>query len=148
MTLPVTRVHGARGARDAYLRAMSSNTAALASLTPRRGCPYGCAGVDLNPFSYEFHEDPYPTYRWLRDHAPLYRNQELDFWALSRHRDVLAASLAWYCFDRESHLLAHTLSSIFCLTTDTNLRDAIVSAVGPAPGELARRARSSSEGGQ
>lgn len=51
--------------------------------------------MELNPFSYEFHEDPYPTYRWLRDQAPLYRNQALDFWALSRHRDVLAASLAW-----------------------------------------------------
>jgi cytochrome P450 len=51
--------------------------------------------MDLNPFSYEFHEDPYPTYRWLRDHAPLYRNDALGFWALSRYRDVLAASLDW-----------------------------------------------------
>ncbi len=51
--------------------------------------------MELNPFSYEFHEDPYPTYRWLRDHAPLYRNDALGFWALSRYRDVLAASLAW-----------------------------------------------------
>jgi cytochrome P450 len=64
-------------------------------LTPRQLGSYCCAGVDLNPFSYEFHEDPYPTYRWLRDHAPLYRNEALDFWALSRHQDVLAASLAW-----------------------------------------------------
>ena len=51
--------------------------------------------MELNPFSYEFHEDPYPTYRWLRDHAPLYRNEALGFWALSRYRDVLAASLDW-----------------------------------------------------
>jgi cytochrome P450 len=51
--------------------------------------------VDLNPFSYQFHEDPYPTYRWLRDHAPLYRNGSLNFWALSRYRDVFDASLAW-----------------------------------------------------
>jgi len=51
--------------------------------------------MDLNPFSHEFHADPYPTYRWLRDHAPLYRNDALDFWALSRYRDVLGASLAW-----------------------------------------------------
>jgi cytochrome P450 len=51
--------------------------------------------MELNPFSYEFHEDPYPTYRWLRDHAPLYRNDALNFWALSRYRDVLAASLDW-----------------------------------------------------
>jgi cytochrome P450 len=51
--------------------------------------------VELNPFSYQFHEDPYPTYRWLRDHAPLYHNDSLSFWALSRYRDVFDASLAW-----------------------------------------------------
>ena len=50
--------------------------------------------MELNPFSWEFHADPYPTYRWLRDHAPVYRNDALDFWALSRWDDVLSASLA------------------------------------------------------
>lgn len=54
--------------------------------------------MDLNPFAYEFHEDPYPTYRWLRDHAPLYRNANLSFWALSRYRDVLGASLDWQTY--------------------------------------------------
>lgn len=54
--------------------------------------------MDLNPFSYAFHEDPYPTYRWLRDHAPLYRNEGLGFWALSRYRDVLAASYDWQTY--------------------------------------------------
>jgi cytochrome P450 len=47
--------------------------------------------VEYNPYAYEIHEDPYPTYAALREHAPLYRNEELDFWALSRHADVLAA---------------------------------------------------------
>ncbi len=42
----------------------------------------------FNPYDYDFHEDPYPTYAWLRAHAPLYRNEELDFWALSRYSDV------------------------------------------------------------
>ncbi|HZR81082.1 MAG TPA: cytochrome P450 [Candidatus Binatia bacterium] len=51
--------------------------------------------MELNPFSHEFHENPYPTYRWLRDHAPLYRNDALDFFALSRFRDVVAASYDW-----------------------------------------------------
>jgi len=51
--------------------------------------------VELNPFSYEFHDDPYPTYRWLRDRAPLYYNADLDFYALSRFRDVLAALQDW-----------------------------------------------------
>jgi cytochrome P450 len=43
----------------------------------------------LDPYDYDFHEDPYPYYRRLRDEAPLYRNEALKFWALSRHQDVL-----------------------------------------------------------
>ncbi len=46
--------------------------------------------VEYNPFSYEIHEDPYPTYRALRETAPLYRNDEIGFWALSRYDDVRA----------------------------------------------------------
>jgi cytochrome P450 len=45
--------------------------------------------VILDPYDYEFHEDPYPYYKRLRDQAPLYHNAELGFWALSRHQDVL-----------------------------------------------------------
>ncbi|UXA17438.1 cytochrome P450 [Mycobacterium sp. SMC-4] len=45
--------------------------------------------VTLDPYDYDFHEDPYPYYQRLREHAPLYRNEELGFWALSRHADVL-----------------------------------------------------------
>ena len=42
----------------------------------------------LDPYDYDFHEDPYPYYKRLREEAPLYRNEELNFWAVSRHRDV------------------------------------------------------------
>jgi cytochrome P450 len=44
-----------------------------------------------DPFDYRLHEDPYPVYAWMREHAPLYRNEERDFWALSRHADVRGA---------------------------------------------------------
>ena len=47
------------------------------------------AAVEYNPYSYEAHEDPYPIYARLRAEAPVYRNDELDFWALSRHHDVI-----------------------------------------------------------
>ena len=43
-----------------------------------------------SPYLYEVHEDPYPFYQRLRTEAPLYRNDELGFWALSRHADVSA----------------------------------------------------------
>lgn len=42
----------------------------------------------FNPYDYEFHNDPYPLYTRLRAEAPVYRNEELDFWALSRYSDV------------------------------------------------------------
>ena len=32
----------------------------------------------LDPYDYDFHEDPYPYYKRLRDEAPLYRNEELE----------------------------------------------------------------------
>jgi len=47
--------------------------------------------VVYSPYAYEIHEDPYPVYARLRAEAPVYRNHEFDFWALSRHEDVLAA---------------------------------------------------------
>lgn len=47
--------------------------------------------LEFSPYAYEFHEDPYPIYRRLREEAPVYYNADLKFWALSRHADVLAA---------------------------------------------------------
>jgi cytochrome P450 len=44
-----------------------------------------------SPYDYEVHADPYPTYERLREEAPVFRNDELGFWALSRHADVSAA---------------------------------------------------------
>jgi len=45
----------------------------------------------FDPYDYDFHEDPYPTYARLRDEAPLYYSERDDFWALSRHADVYGA---------------------------------------------------------
>jgi hypothetical protein len=54
--------------------------------------------VEYNPFSYEIHEDPYPTYELLREHAPAYYNREHDFWALSRFGDIWDAFADWQTF--------------------------------------------------
>ncbi|HEX6417632.1 MAG TPA: cytochrome P450 [Acidimicrobiales bacterium] len=45
----------------------------------------------FSPYDYAIHDDPYPTYARLRDEAPLFRNAEVDFWALARHADVIEA---------------------------------------------------------
>jgi cytochrome P450 len=47
--------------------------------------------MEYDPYSYEIDEDPYPTYRWMRDEAPLYYNEALDFYALTRFEDNLQA---------------------------------------------------------
>ena len=44
------------------------------------------ASPDLvfNPFDREHYRDPYPTYKRLREEAPVYRNETLGLVALSR----------------------------------------------------------------
>lgn len=51
--------------------------------------------MELNPYSRAFKEDPYPAYAWLRAEQPVYRNDDLDFYALSLYEDVLEASRDW-----------------------------------------------------
>ncbi len=55
------------------------------------------SGNDLyyDPYDREIDDDPYPTYRRLRDESPLYRNDQLGFWGLSRFADVEAALKDW-----------------------------------------------------
>ena len=44
--------------------------------------------LTFDPYDYALQDDPYPTYRRLRDEAPLHHVEEHDFWVLSRHADV------------------------------------------------------------
>jgi cytochrome P450 len=55
-----------------------------------RGASSTTATLSYSPYDYQMHEDPYPTYARMREEAPVYHNQELDFFALSRYDDVLA----------------------------------------------------------
>lgn len=53
---------------------------------------------DFDPYSDVFFDDPYELYRWMRDDAPVYRNEHYGFYALSRYDDVLAAHRDWQTF--------------------------------------------------
>jgi cytochrome P450 len=44
-----------------------------------------------DPYDTEIDENPYPIWKQLREVSPVYRNEEHDFWALSRFDDVEAA---------------------------------------------------------
>lgn len=48
-----------------------------------------------DPYDAAIDDDPYPTWSRMRDEAPLYRNDDLDFWALSRWDDVKPALVDW-----------------------------------------------------
>ena len=43
----------------------------------------------FDPYSTEFFEDPWDVYRWLRDEAPVYFDEELGFYAVSRYEDCV-----------------------------------------------------------
>lgn len=49
------------------------------------------AMVVFDPFSEDFFNSPYETYRRMRDEAPVYYSRQYDFYALTRHADVAAA---------------------------------------------------------
>ena len=108
-------------ARDDVLRCAGSRGQRLCQLSRNRRSPHLCrrphpwrpavtvptSDVILDPYDYDFHEDPYPYYKRLRDEAPLYYNSELGFWALSRHADV-----------REGFRNSTTLSNKFGVSLD------------------------------
>ena len=39
--------------------------------------------MGFDPYSQEFFEDPWDTYRWMRDEAPVFHHPELEFYAES-----------------------------------------------------------------
>jgi cytochrome P450 len=53
------------------------------------------SNVYYDPYDFEIDADPYPVWRRLRDEAPLYYNEKLDFWALSRYDDVADGLADW-----------------------------------------------------
>ncbi|HKV19457.1 MAG TPA: cytochrome P450 [Mycobacterium sp.] len=47
--------------------------------------------VVFDPYSDDYFDMPFETYRRMRDEAPLYYSEKYDFWALTRYDDVSAA---------------------------------------------------------
>ncbi len=45
----------------------------------------------FNPVSQDYFDNPYEIYQRMRDEAPVYYDEEEDFYALTRHDDVAAA---------------------------------------------------------
>jgi cytochrome P450 len=51
--------------------------------------------VSYDPYDFAIDADPYPVWKRLRDEAPLYRNEQYGFYALSRFDDVERCLVDW-----------------------------------------------------
>jgi cytochrome P450 len=56
------------------------------------------SSVYYDPYDVDINTDPYPTFKRLRDEAPVYYNERYDVWALSRHADVEKGLVDWQTF--------------------------------------------------
>jgi cytochrome P450 len=56
------------------------------------------ADLVFDPYDAAIDAAPYDVWRRLRDDAPLYYNEQYDFYALSRFADVMSASLDWQTY--------------------------------------------------
>ena len=65
-----------------------------------------------DPYSYAIDDDPHPVWRRLRDEAPLYYNEKLDFYALSRYVDVRDASLDHVTFSSAKSSVLETIKAV------------------------------------
>ncbi|MFD0689504.1 cytochrome P450 [Actinomadura fibrosa] len=54
--------------------------------------------VSWDPYDPTLYADPYPTFRRLREEAPLYYNEKHDFYALSRAADIERGLPDWQTF--------------------------------------------------
>src|SRR5450432_1251147 len=61
--------------------------------------------MEYNPYSFASQHNPFPAYRWMREEAPVYHNESVGFWALSRYDDVSNA-----CLDTETFLSGHGIT--------------------------------------
>ena len=62
----------------------------------------GATELTYDPYDVAIDADPHPVWKRLRDEAPVYHNEKLDFWTLSRYDDVLRGLL-----DHESFVSSH-----------------------------------------
>ncbi len=58
----------------------------------------GPADLTYDPYDDVIDAAPHDVWRRLRDEAPLYYNEQYDFYALSRFADVMAASVDWQTY--------------------------------------------------
>jgi cytochrome P450 len=67
--------------------------------------------VTYDPF--DFHDDPYPTYKRLREQDPAHYNEARDLWALTRFSDVQEAARAWKTYSSDEGVVLDDESEFY-----------------------------------
>ncbi|HVT65557.1 MAG TPA: cytochrome P450 [Mycobacteriales bacterium] len=72
-----------------------------------------------DPWDVELAADPYPMWRRLRDEAPLYYNEQHDFYALSRHADISKGLPDWETFNSGKGVIIELIKANLDLPSGT-----------------------------
>jgi cytochrome P450 len=62
------------------------------------------ARLDFDPYDAELREDPYPSYKRLRDEAPVFWSERFNMRVLTRYADVQAAGRDWKTYSSSQGL--------------------------------------------
>lgn len=94
--------------------------------------------VVFDPFSDDYFQAPFETYRRMRDEAPLYYNETYDFWALTRYEDVSAAIKDYATFSSAKGVTLEIVKAAASGDTD-NLAGKIIISLDPPEHERMRK---------
>ena len=99
------------------------------SVSPPVGQP---GDLRWDPFDESLKADPHPIWRRMRDEAPVYYDEHLDFWALSRFEDVERAH-------RDPKLFSSAHGTVLEIMSSESSRDGLMIFVDPPEHTRLRR---------
>ena len=67
--------------------------------------------VYFDPYDVEINANPYPTFARLREESPLYYNEQYDFYALSRFKDVEDGLKDWHTYSSKKGSLLELIKA-------------------------------------
>ena len=69
------------------------------------------ADLSWDPYDYALHADSHPVWRRMREEAPIYYNEEWDFWAVTRFDDVSQVLVDWRTYSSDKGPILEVIRS-------------------------------------